>query len=107
MTSTSRPLQFDGFEVPWIKASPNRSVWDETFDAPGVLYAAYPFDADVDTVYERVELTDWSAPTWRWWTYDDGAFFGQWWQHSQCGPDARRNGTPSSPARRARTSRRW
>ena len=46
-TSTSLPATFEGSEVPWINAATNLRVWDETFDAPGVLYAAFPFDADV------------------------------------------------------------
>jgi hypothetical protein len=80
------PAVYEGAEVPWINAATNLRVWDETFDAPGVLYAAFPFEADVDAVYERFALSSGCAaldvvP------YDDGAFSGRWWQHTRCGPD--------------------
>jgi hypothetical protein len=80
------PFEFDGFEVPWINAATNLRVWDQTFAAPGVLYAAYPFDADVDAVYARFELTSGCAAL-EVVPYDDGAFSGQWWQHTRCGPE--------------------
>ena len=80
------PAAFEGSEVPWINAATNLRVWDETFNTPGVLYAAFPFDADVRNVYERFELTSGCAAL-EVVPYDDGAFAGQWWQHTQCGPE--------------------
>ena len=80
------PFEFDGSEVPWINAATNLRVWDETFAAPGVLYAAFPFDAEVEAVYARFELTSGCAAL-EVVPYDDGAFSGQWWQHTQCGPE--------------------
>lgn len=66
------PGEVDGIEVPRIAAGADTGAGDATFAEPGVLYSAYPFVSDVETLYrERFEpsgcASDEVVP------YDDGA----------------------------------
>ena len=82
---STQPDSADGAVVPQINAATDIDVWRDTVDAPGVLYAAYPFTDDEEALYsERFEPASACAdldvvP------YDDGAFAGQWWKHTGCG----------------------
>ena len=86
-TSTSLPIAFEGSEVPWINAGDQpRASGTRRSTHQGCSTRAFPFDADVETVYERFELTS-GCSALEVVPYDDGAFSGQWWQHTQCGPE--------------------
>ena len=77
------PDTADSAVVPRINAATDLDVWRETFDAPGVLYAAYPYTADEEALYRDFEPSgcagEEAVP------YDDGAFFGEWWRLTECG----------------------
>lgn len=78
------PAFVDGAEVPSIHAATNRDVWRDTFDAPGVWFAAFPYAQDPQAIYDRYALTSGCRdrdilP------YFDGAYSGLWWQYTNCG----------------------
>jgi hypothetical protein len=78
------PRTVDGALVPTINAATDLQVWDAAFDAPGVLYAAFPFIADPQTLLDRYGLSSGCAAN----TvvpYSDGVFTGSWGQWTQCG----------------------
>ena len=82
---STAPTTADGVPVPSINAATDLDLWDRTFDAPGVLYAAFPFTADPQTLIDRMGLSsgclsDTVIP------YADGVFTGSWAQWSECGP---------------------
>ena len=80
------PDTVDGAVVPRINAATDLDVWRETFDAPGVLYAAFPYAADEEALYrDRFELRSGCASE-EVVPYDDGAFFGEWRKLTECGP---------------------
>ncbi len=79
------PGAVEGTVVPRIAAGTDVEAGDATFAESGVLYSAYPFVTDVETLYQdHFEpagcASDEVVP------YDDGAFVGQWWRHTECGP---------------------
>ena len=81
---STAPSTVEGALVPSINAATDLDVWDRTFDAPGVLYAAFPFTADPQTLIDRLGLTsgcasDTVVP------YSDGVFTGSWAQWTECG----------------------
>jgi hypothetical protein len=81
---STAPSTVEGALVPSINAATDLDVWDRTFDAPGVLYAAFPFTADTQTLMDRLGLTsgcvsDTVVP------YSDGVFTGSWAQWTECG----------------------
>jgi hypothetical protein len=83
---TTQPDSADGATVPQINAATDIEVWRDTFDAPGVLYAAHPFTDDEEALYrERFEPTPSACADLEVVPYDDGAFAGQWWKHTGCG----------------------
>ena len=79
------PDVVDGAVIPQINAATDLDVWRETFDAPGVLYAAYPYTPDEEALYrDHVEPRSGCSgeevvP------YDDGAFVGEWRRFTGCG----------------------
>jgi hypothetical protein len=77
-------LDVDGAVVPAISAATDLEVWDDTFDAPGVLYAAFPYTADPQTLVDRYALTSGCATTTTV-PYSDGVFSGLWGQWAECG----------------------
>ena len=85
--------------VPRINAATGLDLWRETFDAPGVLYAAYPLHrrrgSPVPGPSRPTGCADEEIVA-----YDDGAFVGEWWRHTGCGADgqAERHVIVASPA---------
>ncbi len=84
---STQPDSVDGSTVPQINAATDIEVWRDTFDAPGMLYAAYPFTDDEEAMYsERFAPPASGCADLEVVPYDDGAFAGQWWKHTGCGP---------------------
>ncbi len=77
------PDTADGAVVPRINAATDLDVWQETFDAPGVLYAAFPYTTDEEALYR--DLAREGCANEEVVPYDDGAFFGEWWKLTECG----------------------
>jgi hypothetical protein len=73
----------DGAVIPRINAATDLDVWRETFDAPGVLYAAYPYTADAEALSRDFAPSGCADEEVM--PYDDGAFFGEWWRFTECG----------------------
>ncbi len=71
--------------MPAINAATDLQFWNDTFDAPGVLYAAFPYTSDPQTLINVYGLTAGCASS----TvvpYADGVFTGSWAQWTDCGP---------------------
>ena len=80
-----RPDSADGALVPRINAATSLDLWRETFDAPGVLYAAFPYTDDEEALYrDQVDWQD-ACTSEEIVPYDDGAFVGEWRQLTDCG----------------------
>jgi hypothetical protein len=78
------PATIAGASVPGINAATDLQVWNDTFAAPGVLYAAFPYTSDPQTLINAHGLTAGCAnntvvP------YADGVFTGSWAQWTDCG----------------------
>ena len=78
------PSDVDGALVPAIGAATDLEVWDNSYDAPGVLYAAFPFTADPQPLFDRFDATDGCTAT-DVVPYADGVFTGSWSQSTGCG----------------------
>ena len=79
------PGNIGGASVPAINAATDLQLWNDTFDAPGVLYAAFPYTSDPQTLINVYGLTAGCASS----TvvpYADGVFTGSWAQWTECGP---------------------
>lgn len=79
------PTVYAGAEVPLIRAATNIEVWMDTFDAPGVEFAGFPYTPDPQTLINELGLTSGCASN-TLEPYDDGVFTGQWAQWTNCGP---------------------
>jgi hypothetical protein len=77
-------ISVDGAVVPAISAATDLEVWDDTFDAPGVLYTAFPYTEDPQTLLDRFALTSGCAASTTV-PYSDGVFTGLWGQWTECG----------------------
>lgn len=77
----------DGSPRPWIAAASDYQTFRDTFDAPGVIYTAFPYTANPQELLDRFGLTGGcasqeSVP------YDDGAFSGVIGHWTACGTTA-------------------
>jgi hypothetical protein len=81
---TTSPANVDGAVVPSINAATDLDVWRQTFDAPGLQYAAFPFTADPQTLIDRYGLTQ-GCTTDNVVPYADGVFTGSWGRWTGCG----------------------
>lgn len=78
------PTTVDSTLVPSIGAATDLDVWESSFDAPGVLYSAFPFTADPQPLLDRFDASGGCTAT----TvvpYTDGVFSGSWSQSTGCG----------------------
>ena len=84
---TAPKVDADGTPRPYIAASPNLESFLNSFDTPGVLYAAFPFTADPLTLVEEFGLRE-GCETFEVKTYDDPVFVGAVQIGTNCGPNA-------------------
>lgn len=89
----------DGSPRPWISAAPDFEQFQETFDVPGVLYTAFPYEADPQVLIDEYGLTQ-GCESIDVEPYDDGAFTGLVQVGTSCGTngDATWNMIAASPA---------
>jgi hypothetical protein len=80
----------DGSPLPWISATTDQEAFfppegtEDTFSVPGVIYRAFPFDADTAGLLEASSYHDvCSADPVQ--TYDDGLFVGHIQTFNNCG----------------------
>ena len=81
---STAPVDIDGSTVPTISAATDLGVFGDSFDAPGVRYAAFPFTADPQTLLDRYGYPsgcDGESVV----PYADGVFTGLWGQWTGCG----------------------
>jgi hypothetical protein len=78
------PAVRDGVAQPYLAASPDLDVFLTSFDAPGVMYAAFPFVADPTEVLRAHGLAGGCA-TLEVKTYDDPVFTGIVQVGTDCG----------------------
>ena len=76
----------DGTVMPSIVAATNIQIYTDTFDEPGVLYRAMPYDADQQGVMDAYGLTG-GCRLKNFEPYDDGAFVGLHGIWSDCGTE--------------------
>jgi hypothetical protein len=81
---TAPLVSADGTPQPYIAAAPDRQEFDETFNVPGVLYVAVPYQAEPQVLIDELGLPSGCAqldvtP------YDDGVFTGLVQVGEQCG----------------------
>jgi hypothetical protein len=101
---TAPAVNADGSPQPYIAAAPDLDGFYETFDVPGVLYAAFPFQADGQTVIDQYGLST-ECDTVEVVPYDDGAFAGIAQTGTGCGPgDASWTMVVASPADQSMTA---
>jgi hypothetical protein len=77
----------DGNPRPYIAASPNLESSLNSFDTPGVIYAAFPFTADPLVLVDQFGLRE-GCQAFQVRTYDDPVFIGAMQIGTNCGPDA-------------------
>jgi hypothetical protein len=72
--------------MPFIEASTNRQLYNETFDVAGMTYRATPFNADTETAARSYGLTS-GCGNESIQPYDDGVFSGAQLIYTDCGTD--------------------
>ena len=99
------PDTVDGAVVPRINAATDLDVWRETFDAPGVLYAAFPYTDDEEALYrDHFELAVRMRRARKSCRTTTGHSSASGGSSPTAVRPVRPSSTSSSPARRARTS---
>jgi hypothetical protein len=77
----------DGAVVPYIAAAPDIAAFQDTFNVPGVLYLALPFEPDPQALIDQFGLSS-GCETLEVVPYDDGLFAGLAQVGSGCGTGA-------------------